>query len=182
MVRGRGFVPALRAVPAQSGVLRPAGSGTNLTLTHTGFYNEQSVARHEDARPAVLAHLDEQMTTTHASRLTRRWRGAHSLRSSPRYGPPRSVRLARRHNLAHDPEVVAGRPLALDANRHRGSEHPERHRTRTQRAARLGSSAQPRGSCIGRQPAPGARHRSRTRGEPSASARRAHRAHRWLGS
>ncbi len=71
MVRGRGFVPALRAVPAQSGVLRPAGSGTNLTLlTHTGFYNEQSVARHEDARPAVLAHLDEQMTTTHASQLT----------------------------------------------------------------------------------------------------------------
>ena len=37
-------------------------SGTQLRLAHTGFHDQQSRARHEDAWPKVLAHLDQQMS------------------------------------------------------------------------------------------------------------------------
>jgi uncharacterized protein YndB with AHSA1/START domain len=41
--------------------LAPEGSGTRLRLTHAGFPNEESKARHEGAWPHVLAHLGECM-------------------------------------------------------------------------------------------------------------------------
>lgn len=38
--------------------LAPHASGTNLRLTHAGFPDEESMLRHRDAWPQVLAHLD----------------------------------------------------------------------------------------------------------------------------
>ena len=40
----------------------PSGSGTQLSLKHTGFPDEPSRKRHKDAWPMVLAQLDERMS------------------------------------------------------------------------------------------------------------------------
>ncbi|WP_051459349.1 SRPBCC family protein [Paenibacillus zanthoxyli] len=42
--------------------LVPRNSGTLLSLTHTGFYNEDSRNAHEQAWPFVLEQLDKKMT------------------------------------------------------------------------------------------------------------------------
>jgi len=39
--------------------LTPDSSGTQVRLTHAGFPDEQSMQRHRDAWPMVLAHLDK---------------------------------------------------------------------------------------------------------------------------
>ncbi len=41
--------------------LAPNGGGTLLRLTHAGFPDEESRARHADAWPIVLTHLDEKL-------------------------------------------------------------------------------------------------------------------------
>jgi uncharacterized protein YndB with AHSA1/START domain len=41
--------------------LEAQGAGSALRLTHVGFMNEESMIRHKDAWPQVLAQLDRQM-------------------------------------------------------------------------------------------------------------------------
>jgi uncharacterized protein YndB with AHSA1/START domain len=43
--------------------LTPRGAGTHLRLTHAGFADEESRNRHQQAWPALLAYLEEQMRT-----------------------------------------------------------------------------------------------------------------------
>jgi uncharacterized protein YndB with AHSA1/START domain len=44
-------------------ILEPSAGGTRLNLTHSGFPDEESRKRHEDAWPNVLAKLDERMAS-----------------------------------------------------------------------------------------------------------------------
>ncbi len=44
--------------------LAPVRAGTRLRLSHGGFYDAEAAQRHADSWPAVLEHLDHQLTRT----------------------------------------------------------------------------------------------------------------------
>jgi uncharacterized protein YndB with AHSA1/START domain len=43
--------------------LTPSGAGTHLRLTHAGFPDEASKNKHDEAWPAVLAQLDQRLSS-----------------------------------------------------------------------------------------------------------------------
>jgi uncharacterized protein YdhG (YjbR/CyaY superfamily)/uncharacterized protein YndB with AHSA1/START domain len=92
--------------------LRPVGSGTRLTLRHSGFPEEASRRRHADAWPAVLAHLDA-VTVRHRRGMPARDSGrrdgsAVAARGIPRSGATGS-RSARRTRVEPSAAVLSRR-------------------------------------------------------------------------